>query len=112
MVAAPPKDNVVAVVLKMVAVVVEVVISAEVAPLTARSPVTVTSPSEVSSAMENKVLVPSVKVKVPVLPMVTVGEAEKARSTLVSAEATSSMYRPYLVEVPTVSDVPLAIYTP
>ena len=43
-VAPPPKDNVVAVVLKTVAVVVDVVMSAEVEPLTARSPTIVVSP--------------------------------------------------------------------
>lgn len=43
-VVAPPKDNVVTVVLKIVPVVVVDKISAEVAPLTVRSPVTATSP--------------------------------------------------------------------
>ena len=79
-VAAPAKLTVVAVALKREAVVVLVVMSAEVAPFTARSPVTVTSPSDVSSAMENRVLVPSVMVKVPVFPMVRVGVVLKAMS--------------------------------
>ena len=79
-VAAPPILRVVTVELKREAVVVDDVISALVAPLTARSPVTVTSPSEVSSAMEKRVLVPSVTVRVPVFPRVRVGEVLKAMS--------------------------------